>query len=153
MGSFIGEDSREVSQRQTKAAMNGSTLPLDFEHRIQRTASRAIMAAEDDFMSRNRNLTLVLALAAGFLGGFLSRYLTLPSVHAQAQPPSALEIRAQQFSVVDAKGRVIGTFTAITRDGDFGGPAFPRVALVDPAGRELWSAGGKGLRPLAENSK
>ncbi len=71
-----------------------------------------------------RNLTLVLALAAGLLGGFLSRYITLPSVQAQAQPPSTLEIRAQHFSVVDPKGRVIGTFTAITRDGDFGGRPF-----------------------------
>jgi hypothetical protein len=109
-------------------------------------------------MYRNRNLTLALALASGLLGGFVSRYITLPSVHAQAQPPNALEIRAQRFSVVDAKGNVIGTFTgAITNEGGYGGlvlpRTFPRIALVDPTGRELWSAGGNGLKPLAENSR
>jgi hypothetical protein len=105
-------------------------------------------------MYRNRSLTLVLALAAGLLGGFVSRYITLPSVHAQAQPPNALEIRAQRFSVVDAKGNVIGTFTgANTNEGGYRPRSFPRIALVDPTGRELWSAGGNGLKPLAENSK
>lgn len=41
-------------------------------------------------MYRNRNLTLVFALVAGFLGGFLSHYVTLQSVHAQAQPANAV---------------------------------------------------------------
>jgi hypothetical protein len=105
-------------------------------------------------MYQNRNLTLVLALAAGLLGGFVSRYITLPSVHAQAQPPNALEIRAQRFSVVDAKGNVIGTFTgAITKEAGYVSRTLPRIALVDSTGRELWSAGGNGLKPLAENSK
>lgn len=103
-------------------------------------------------MYRNRNLTLVLALAAGLLGGFLSRYIALPSVHAQTQPPNALEIKSQRFSVVDAQGRVIGTFTgAITEEP--GGRPLPRIALVDPTGRELWSAGGRGFKWLSENSK
>jgi hypothetical protein len=61
-------------------------------------------------MYRTRNFSLVLALAAGALGGFLSRHITLP-LHAQTQPSNTLEIRAQRFSVVDAQGRVIGIFT------------------------------------------
>ncbi len=100
----------------------------------------------------HRNLTLALALAAGLLGGFLSRYITPSAVHAQVQPPNALEIRAQRFSVVDPRGHVIGTFTgAITEEP--GGRARPRIALVDPTGRELWSAGGRGFKELSENSK
>lgn len=104
-------------------------------------------------MNRNRNLTVVLALAAGLLGGFLSRYITLPSVHAQVQLTDAVEIRSQRFTFVDPKGRVIATFTrAIPKEG--GRPGFrPQIALVDPDGRELWSAGVGELKPLAENSK
>ena len=101
-------------------------------------------------MNRNRNLTVVLALAAGLLGGFLSRYITLPSVHAQVQLTDAVEIRSQRFTFVDPKGRVIATFTrAIPKGRGFR----PQIALVDPDGRELWSAGVGELKPLAENSK
>jgi hypothetical protein len=106
-------------------------------------------------MNRNRNLTVVLALAAGLLGGFLSRYITVPSVHAQAQPNDAVEIRSQRFTFVDPKGRVIATFTrAIPTQGGYGKTA-PRIAitLVDPDGHELWSAGGYGFKPLADTSK
>jgi len=103
-------------------------------------------------MDRNRSLTLVLALAAGLLGGSVSRYVTLPPVHAEAQPPNALEIKSQRFSLVDAQGRVIGTFTGTVTESP-GGRALPRVALVDPEGRELWSAGGRGFKYLSENSK
>src|SRR5215472_12742211 len=104
-------------------------------------------------MYRNRNLTLVLALSAGFVGGFVSRYFTLRSVHAETQPPNAVEIRAQRFTFIDAKGRVIASFTrAMPKEGGFR-DTFPRIALVDPEGRELWSAGVGGFKPLAENSK
>ncbi len=100
----------------------------------------------------HRNLSLALALVAGLLGGFLSRYISPSAVHAQVQPPNALEIRSQHFIVVDAQGRVVGTFTgAITETP--GGRALPRIALVDPTGRELWSAGGNGFKELSENSK
>jgi hypothetical protein len=103
-------------------------------------------------MYRNRNLTVVLALAAGLLGGFLSRYVTVPSVHAQVQPSNTVEIKAQRFSIVDPQGRVIGTFTAAVEQRS-GRLARPGVTLVDPTGRELWSAGGNGFKPLAENSR
>jgi hypothetical protein len=103
-------------------------------------------------MDRNRNWTVILALAAGLLGGVLSRYVTLPSVHAQSQPPNAFEIKSQRFSLVDEQGRVIGTFTGAVTENP-GGRILPRVALVDPEGRELWSAGGRGFKYLSENSK
>ena len=103
-------------------------------------------------MDRNRNWTIILALAAGLLGGILSRYVTLPSVHAQAQPPNAFEIKSQRFSIVDAQGRVVGTFTGAVTERP-GAPILPRVALVDPEGHELWSAGGNGFKYLSKNPK
>jgi hypothetical protein len=102
-------------------------------------------------MYRNQNRTIILALAAGLLGGFLSRHISLPSVHAQEQSPAALEVKSQRFILVDAQGHVVGTFTsAMTEER---GQTFPRITLVDPAGRELWSAGGRGFKYLSENSK
>jgi hypothetical protein len=115
----------------------------------------SIIGLENNVM--RRNLTLALALAAGLLGGFLSRYIAPSSVHAQVQPPDALEIRAQRFSIVDAQGHLIGTFTptkkssmnsARTSLGDL-----PRISLVDAAGHELWSAGGDPFKSLSEGLK
>jgi hypothetical protein len=104
----------------------------------------------EDIMDHDRKLTVVLALAAGLLGGVLSRYITPPSVDAQTQPAPAIEVRSQRFVVVDPQGRVIGTFTgADTKKGDF-----PKVVLFDPMGNELWSAEAWGqLRPLTQGSK
>ena len=113
------------------------------------------MGAEGYFMYRNRNLPLLLAIAAGFLGGFLSRYITLPSVHAQAQTPSAVEIRAQRFTFVDSEGRVIASLTRATPKQEGYGKTIPRIAiaLVDPEDHELWTAGPYGFKPLAENPR
>ena len=105
------------------------------------------------YRNRNRNLTLVLALAAGFVGGFTSRYFTLPSVHAETQPPNAVEIRAQHFTFVDSQGRAIATFTRAMSKERALRDTSPRIALVDPEGRELWSSGFTGFKPLAENSR
>jgi hypothetical protein len=115
----------------------------------------SIIGPENNVM--RRNLTLALALAAGLLGGFLSRYIAPSSVHAQVQPPDALEIRAQRFSIVDAQGHVIGTFTPTKKSSvysaapDVASPA--RISLVDAAGHELWSAGGDLFKSLSEGSK
>jgi hypothetical protein len=102
----------------------------------------------------NRTLTLALAVAAGLFGGLLSRYVALPSVHAQAQAQNAVEVRAQAFTLVDAQGHAIGTFTFRSEPGPF--PQFPplsRIVLLDPAGREIWAAGGTKFKSLAENTK
>ena len=58
----------------------------------------------------SQRLNVILAIAAGFLGGFVSREFKLPSVHAQAQAP--FEIRAERFTLVDHHNRPIGTFAA-----------------------------------------
>jgi hypothetical protein len=93
-----------------------------------------------------------LALAAGLLGGFLSRNLTLPLAHAAAVTK---EVRAQSFTLVDGMDRAVGTFTV--------DPTFEvrrpnssiqgKIVLRDAGGHELWSAGGSAIRPLTENTR
>ena len=93
----------------------------------------------------NRKLNLSLALAAGLLGGVLSRYVTLLPVQAQAGPPK--ELRAQSFVLVDDKNNVVGTFTASTT------PPKPgqnqTVVLLDRNDKEIWRAG-VSVRVLAQ---
>jgi hypothetical protein len=103
----------------------------------------------------NRTLTLTLAVAAGLFGGLLSRYVTLPSVHAQTQAQNAVEVRAQAFTLVDAQGHAIGTFTLRSEPGPFPQtlPLLPRVVLLDWTGHEIWAAGGPKFKSLAENTK
>jgi hypothetical protein len=105
----------------------------------------------------NKTLTIALAFAAGLLGGLLARYVALPSVHAQAQAPSALEIRAQAFTLTDAQGHANGTFTLRSDQATlFGLPLPPRIVLLDPVGRKIWTAGGAPksvFKSLAQNPK
>jgi hypothetical protein len=103
-----------------------------------------------------QKLNVTLALAAGLLGGFVSRNVTLPSVHAQAKPATPVEIRAQRFTLVDDQDKAVGTFT-------FRGQEMPRrdvaqpslvgglrpIVLLDPNGREIWSSEGYGLKLLS----
>jgi hypothetical protein len=103
-------------------------------------------------MNWSRNLTLVLAIAAGFIGGSLSHYVTLPTVHAEAQATHAVEIRAQRFTFVDGKGHVIASFISTPTRQEAYNPRFA-VALIDAEGHELWASGGSGLKPLAENPR
>jgi hypothetical protein len=95
-------------------------------------------------MFQNRSLTILLALTAGLLGGFLSRCITPTFVYGQAQTPDTVEVRAQRFSIIDPQGHVVGTFTALplTKEpyGTLPQVKPPRIALVDAWGRELWSA-------------
>jgi hypothetical protein len=113
-------------------------------------------------MNWRRNLSLLLAIAAGFIGGSLSHYVTVPSVHAEAQPNKALEIRAQKFTFVDYKGHVVASFVPIITAQDSFNPSInprdsfnPKIsfALVDAEGHELWAAGGSGFKPLAANPR
>jgi len=93
----------------------------------------------------SQKFSFALALAAGLIGGLLSRNLNLPSVHAQAQNQTQTEIRAQSFALTDAQGRVVGTFTsreASTRP--------PRIVLLDRAGNVIWFATSDTIRPLSE---
>jgi hypothetical protein len=115
----------------------------------------------------NRNLTFAISLAAGLLGGVLSHFVALPSVHAQAPAANPVEIRAQRFTLVDEQGTAVGTFAvresaAVVqrgpgypgRNGAAIAPVIaPRIVLLNPEGREIWSAGGTPFRALAENSR
>jgi hypothetical protein len=93
------------------------------------------------------NKTVALALAAGLLGGMLTRYIAPPSAHAQNPAPA--EIRAQSFVIVDQSDHAVGTFSVAAGPlGPFGRPIFPRIVLKDFNGRDIWSAGGSGLQPL-----
>ena len=97
------------------------------------------------------NKNVALALAAGILGGMLTRYIAPPTAYAQNQaPPTApVEIRAQSFILVDQSDRTVGTFSAVPGPlGPLGRPILPRIVLRDFNGREIWSAGGSGLQPL-----
>ena len=60
--------------------------------------------------------TLVLSLAAGLMGGIVSRYIAPELVHAQAQTPAPREIIAQSFALVDASGNRVGAL-ALSKNG------------------------------------
>jgi hypothetical protein len=95
----------------------------------------------------NRNLNLPLALAAGLLGGILSRYVAPLPVLAQAGPPK--EIRAQNFVVVDDKDNVIGTFTASPPTAPGKPIQNQTVILMNRDNKEIWRAG-MSVRVLAQ---
>jgi hypothetical protein len=101
----------------------------------------------------NRTLTVALALAAGFVGALLTRYIAPPAAFAQNQAPAAKEIRAQSFTLVDSSDHIVGTFTAEPVNGGLHSPnQLPphRIVLRDSNGREIWSAGGNAIRPASE---
>jgi hypothetical protein len=94
-------------------------------------------------------VNLVLALAAGLLGGYLSRYLAPAPVFAQTPAPSAKEVRAQTFVLTDEQGAVVGTFRPSTpRQNEL-----PTVVLLDPWGRETWRGKGAFIRPLGVSTE
>jgi hypothetical protein len=97
------------------------------------------------------NKTVALALAAGLLGGMLTRYTAPPTAYAQSPAPQTApaEIRARSFVLVDQSDQTIGTFSVVPSPlGPFGRPILPRIVLRDFSGREIWSAGGSPLQPL-----
>ena len=101
--------------------------------------------------------TVITALAAGLLGGLLSRYIAPQTALAQNASNVAKEVRAQSFTIVDPSDRVIGTFAADAPFPPTGVVPIPRsrsaspsrIVLRDSDGREIWSAG-LSLRPLSQ---
>lgn len=92
------------------------------------------------------------AFLAGLAGGLASRFILPEPVQAQTTAPK--QIRAQSFVVEDAAGRIVGIFSA-----DPIGPVNPlgpvkaspaSIRLLDLEGNEVWRAGGRQLRPLAQ---
>jgi hypothetical protein len=79
-----------------------------------------------------RKLNVILALAAGLLGGIVSRHLTPTPVFAQAQAPIPKEIKAQKFVIVNEDGKALGVF-------GFDHNGTPMVKLTDENGRTIWS--------------
>jgi hypothetical protein len=75
---------------------------------------------------------IALALAAGLLGGLLSRYVSPVAVFAQAPSPAPKEIRAQSFVLVNAQGVPMGLM-GIDPQG------WPIIKLVNERGTTLWS--------------
>jgi hypothetical protein len=98
----------------------------------------------------NKTLTVALPLAAGLLGGMLTRYIAPPAAFAQNPAPVAKEIRAQSFTLVDSSDHTLGVFTAEPASRNPGNSTPRRIVLRDSHGREIWSAGGNGIRPASE---
>ncbi len=90
-----------------------------------------------------KHLNTTVALAAGLLGGLVSRYIAPPAAFAQSQPTATKEVRAQSFVLVDPTGRTIATFApepSLTK------ALLGSIRLLDANGREIWSAGGSPFR-------
>ena len=79
----------------------------------------------------NRKTNLILALAAGLLGGLISRYINPIPAYAQTQSaPKA--VRAQSFVLVDEQGTPFGLL-------GFTPTGAPIIKLLDERGRTIWS--------------
>ncbi len=62
-------------------------------------------------------ITLIFAVAAGFIGGIVSQRLALTPAFAQVPTPAAKEIRAEKFVIVDENGLPRGAFGINPKDG------------------------------------
>jgi hypothetical protein len=95
--------------------------------------------------------TIAVALAAGLIGGVISRYISPAPVLAQqpqTQAQAPVELRAQRFALVNPQGLVVGTFTVDQpKPTDILIP--PTIRLLDWSGKEIWRAGGSPVRNLA----
>jgi hypothetical protein len=76
----------------------------------------------------SNKITIAVALVAGLLGGMMSHVPT--SLHAQTPAPTAVEIRAQKFVLVDENGAARGAFR-IETDGTV------QIEVTDQKGK-LW---------------
>ncbi len=93
----------------------------------------------------SRTVSLTLAVIGGMAGGLATRFVGPPAAHAQQAPaaaPPVAELRAASFVLVDSANRPVGTFTT-EKAGQRS-----RIVLEDATGREIWSAGGSGIRPV-----
>jgi hypothetical protein len=88
----------------------------------------------------NRKTNFVLALAAGLLGGLISRYINPIPAYAQAQS-APKEIRAQSFVLVNELGAPFGLL-------GFDPSGVPIIKLVDVRGRTIWSTVRAPVLPL-----
>ena len=89
-------------------------------------------------------MNVFLSLAAGMLGGLLSHYLVLDSVHAQLQTAPPKEVTAKSFVLVNDQGATAGTF-GFDQNGN------ASIRLFDKAGKVIWNAGKPNLAPLSNS--
>jgi hypothetical protein len=61
--------------------------------------------------------TLILAVAAGFIGGIVSQRIQLVPVFAQTSTSAAKEIRTEKLVIVDEHGLPRGAFGINPKDG------------------------------------
>ncbi len=92
----------------------------------------------------NKKFSIALAIATGIISALVTRYITPPPTFAQSQAPIAKEIRARSFTFVDESDRMVATLTVDPR------VTPPRIVFRDADGHEIWGAGGRILRHLAE---
>jgi hypothetical protein len=78
-------------------------------------------------------MNLGLSLAVGFLGGFISHYISPELVHAQTEILPAKEIKAHSFVLINDDGSPAGVF-GFDKDGK------ANVVLLDAAGKVIWKA-------------
>ncbi len=98
-----------------------------------------------------KHLNIALALAAGLIGGLISRYIAPPFVMAQTPTPVTKDLRAESFVIVDSAGKTIATF-ASGRGTNAGRPSTGGIVVLrDSDGHEIWSAGGTQFRTLTEH--
>jgi hypothetical protein len=83
-------------------------------------------------MNNRRISGVVLALAAGLVGGLVSRYVAPTVALAQAQP-APKELRAQNFVLVNDQGNPVGLF-------GFDPQGKPIIKLIAENGRTIWSS-------------
>jgi hypothetical protein len=104
----------------------------------------------------NNKISVFMALAAGLLGGLLTRYIAPATVFAQNQTSATTEIRAQSFVLVDAQNHAVGTFFSEPLSPPSVRPVYPgqpgpsRIVLRDFNGREIWSASSNPMRQLSQ---
>jgi len=98
----------------------------------------------------NQKWTLLLALAAGFVGSALFHGLSLVSVYAQVSSTPPKEVRAQSFVLVDDSNNALGRF-AIRYPASASRERykFGYIQLFDSSGNELFTAGGMRTRPMS----
>ena len=83
--------------------------------------------------------TLILAVAAGFIGGIASQHLPLTPVFAQVSTPAAKEIRAEKYVIVDEHGLPRGAFGINPKDG---WPIIEFIGEKEQLRRVTWIAAG-----------
>jgi hypothetical protein len=98
----------------------------------------------------NTRLIFAMSLFSGLLGGLVSHYAFPVTAFAQPPAPPPMEVRAQNFVLVDGQNRVVGTITSSNRS-IIQPRQEPTVVILDREQHEVWRAtGGVSIRPLSD---